>query len=81
MKLYAFNGRRKLCGIQVKRRREELGISQEQLAARLQLLGLEISQKVVSRIETGLRVVPDYEVRFLAQALDTTVLWLLNAAL
>lgn len=79
MKLYAFNGRCNLCGIRIKQRREELGVSQEQLAARLQLLGLEISQKVVSRIETGLRVVPDYEVGFFARALDTTILWLLNA--
>ena len=79
MKLYAFNGRCNLCGTRVKRRREELGISQEQLAARLQLLGLEASQKAISRIETGLRVVPDYEVRLLAQALDTTILWLLSA--
>lgn len=78
MKLYEFNGRCNLTGIRVRQRREELGISQEQLAARLQLLGLETSQKVVSRIETGLRVVPDYEVTFLAKALDTTVMWLLG---
>lgn len=79
MKLYEFNGRCNLSGVQVRKRREELNLSQEQLAARLQLLGLEISQKVISRIETGLRVVPDYEVVFFAQALDTTVLWLLKA--
>ena len=55
-----------------------MGLSQEQLAARVQLLGLEVTQKVISRIETGLRVVPDYEVVIWAQALDTTALWLLQ---
>lgn len=79
MKLYEFNGRCNLSGVQVRKRREELDFSQEQLAAQLQLLGLEVSQKVISRIETGLRVVPDYEVAYFAKALDTTVLWLLNA--
>lgn len=78
MKLYEFNGRCNLSGVQVRKRREALHLSQEQLAAQLQLLGLEVSQKVISRIETGLRVVPDYEVVYFAKALDTTVLWLLN---
>ena len=77
--VYAFNGRCNLCGIRVRKQREAFGISQEQLAARLQLLGLEISQKVISRVETGLRVVPDYELQFFAQALDTTVPWLLGS--
>ena len=42
------------------------------------LLGLELNQKVVSRVETGLRVVPDFELAYYARALDTDVLWLLG---
>lgn len=79
MKLYDYDGRYNLCGVRVRQRREALHLSQEQLAAKLQLLGLEIGQKAISRIETGGRVVPDYELSFLAAALDTTVLWLLDA--
>ena len=58
--------------------RENLGLSQEQLAARLQLYGIEIGQKTISRIETGLRVVPDYELLWFARALETTSSWLLG---
>ena len=36
--------------------------SQEALAAKMQLNGHSLTQKAISRIETGVRVVPDYEV-------------------
>ena len=54
------------------------GISQEKLAAKLQLLGIDVTQKSVSRIETGDRVVADYELLALAKALDVSVEYLLN---
>lgn len=78
MKLYDYHGRCNCSGTRIRQRRLELGISQEQLAAKLQLAGLEITQNPISRIETGLRVVPDYEVPFLANALGVSVLWLLG---
>lgn len=53
-------------------------MSQEQLAAKLQLAGLEITQKAVSRIETGLRVVPDYELNYFAEALSKDLSWMLK---
>lgn len=37
----------------IKRFREQEGMSQEKLAAVLQLIGLDLNQKAVSRIETG----------------------------
>lgn len=49
------------------------GMSQEQLAARLQLEGLNLSQKAISRIETGDRIVADFELLFLAKSLGVTV--------
>ena len=48
-------------------------MSQEQLAAKIQLNGLNITQKAISRMETGARVVADYELIYLAQALKITV--------
>ena len=78
MKIYAYNGRCNIAGLRIRQRREELGLSQEQLAAMLQLLGLELNQKVISRVETGLRVLPDYELPFFSQALETSILWLLD---
>ena len=55
-----------------------MGLSQEQLAAKLQLYGLELGQKAISRMETGLRVIADYELLWLARALETTCSWLLG---
>jgi transcriptional regulator with XRE-family HTH domain len=54
-------------------------ITQEDLVARLQVLGLEyIDQAKISRIESGTRPVYDYEIVPLAKALNVSVLWLLT---
>ena len=58
--------------------RERENLSQEQLAAKLQLAGLNITQKVVSRMETGKRVIADYELPYLADVLDVTIYYLLG---
>ena len=42
--------------------------------------GHSLTQKAISRIETGLRVVPDYEIPLLADALKVSPLWLLGLA-
>ena len=56
LKLYKYNIRCNIAGMQVRAARERAGLSQEQLAARLQLEGLNLSQKAISRIETGDRI-------------------------
>ena len=58
--------------------RERENLSQEQLAAKLQLAGLNITQKAVSRMETGKRVIADYELPYLAEVLDVTIYYLLG---
>lgn len=78
MKIYKFNGKCNVSGERIRQEREKAKLSQEKLAARLQLLGLDVTQKAISRIETGDRVVADYELVALAKALDVTVEYLLN---
>ncbi|MGN0803463.1 MAG: helix-turn-helix domain-containing protein [Candidatus Faecivicinus sp.] len=78
MKLYWHNGRCNQAGVRIREAREQLGLSQEELAAKLQLAGLEITQKSISRIETGLRVLPDYELPYFAAALNRSIPWLLS---
>ena len=58
--------------------RERENLSQEQLAAKLQLAELNITQKAVSRMETGKRVIADYELPYLADVLDVTIYYLLG---
>ena len=53
-------------------------ITQKDLAARLEILGLEIDQVKVSKIEQGIRPVFDYELGKLAEALKVSVDWLLG---
>ena len=78
MKINKINGKCNVSGERVRLEREKLNLSQEKLAAKLQLLGLDVTQKAVSRIETGDRVVADYELVALAKALGVSVEYLLN---
>lgn len=78
MKIFRPDGRCNTSGERVRETRERAGLSQEQLAARIQLAGLNISQKSISRIETGVRIVADYELAYLADALDVTIYYLLG---
>ncbi|NCB53191.1 MAG: helix-turn-helix domain-containing protein, partial [Clostridia bacterium] len=48
------------------------------MAAKLQLAGLQMGQMAVSRIETGKRVVPDFELPVIAEVLGVTTDWLLG---
>lgn len=74
MKLYRHNtGKCNMSGTRIRAFRESADLSQEQLAAKLQLLGHNINQKAISRIETGDRVVPDYELLYFSKALGVSV--------
>jgi transcriptional regulator with XRE-family HTH domain len=60
-------------GPQVRRLRSQRDLTQEQLAARLQVLGLEISRAGLSKIEAGLRCVSDAELPVIAEALKVGI--------
>ncbi len=62
------------------RRVKQRGVSFEniQLAARMQVEGVQISQKAVSRIESGERVVADYELLILSKVLGVPLEWLMG---
>lgn len=55
-------------------------ITQGDLCARLQVLGLQLERPAISKIETGYREVTDVEVVALAKALDVSVAWLFEEA-
>lgn len=78
MRLLTLNGRCNACGDKVREAREKRGLSQEQLAAKIQLSGHALTQKAISRIESGQRIVPDFEIPLLTKALSVDPLWLLN---
>lgn len=78
MKIYDFNGKKNLCGERVYQARKKLKISQTQLAARLQVAGLNLERDSISRIEIGTRFVADYEIAVLCKVLDVTPEYLLG---
>lgn len=78
MRMLKPDGKCNICGERVRLAREEAGLSQEQLAAKLQLQGYPLLQKAISRIETGSRAVHDYEIPMLAEVLRVDPLWLLG---
>ena len=59
-----------LAGPQVRRLRMAAGLSQEALAAKLQVAGWDLSRAGLSKIEAGLRRVNDAELWMLAKALS-----------
>lgn len=78
IRLYTLDGRCNISGERIKRARTRAKLSQEQLAARLQCGGLQMGQMAVSRIESGKRLVPDFELPIIADALNVTTDWLLG---
>lgn len=62
-----------ISGANVRKLREQKKMSQDQLAAKLQTEGLGVNQNSISRIETGKRIVADFELKALARVLSTEV--------
>ena len=62
-----------ICGQNVRKLRESKKMSQDQLAAKLQTEGLGVNQNSISRIETGKRIVADFELQALARVLGVDV--------
>lgn len=78
MKIYDYNGKKNICGDRVHEARCRLRLTQSDLAAQLQVGGINIERDSVSRIEIGARFVADYELRALARVLKVSVDWLLS---
>lgn len=78
MRLLTLDGRCNCSGDRIRRARENAKLSQEQLAARIQLRGHALTQKAISRIEAGQRIVPDFEIPLFAATLGVDPLWLLG---
>ena len=73
MKIYDYNGKKNICGERVKLARRKKGLSQADLAAKLQIEGVIVEHDCVSRIEIGTRFVADYELIVLAKVLGVKI--------
>lgn len=78
MKIYDFNGKKNICGERIHQARRKLKLSQADLAAQMQIMGIIIERDSISRVEIGTRFVPDYELPVFAKLLHVSVAWLLG---
>ena len=78
MKIYGFDDKCNICGEHIRRIRMKKKVTQTDLAARLQVRGVQLNQNSICRIEKGKRVVADYELLIIADALGVPVTELLG---
>jgi len=71
--------RKNVVGFRVRKAREELKITQAELAARLQVSGIKIDRPAISKLETGNRPVTDIEIVAIARILKVPISWLFEA--
>lgn len=78
MKIYDFNGKKNISGERIREARLKKHLTQEDLAARVQVEGVIMERDSISRVEIGTRFIPDYEIPVFARVLGVSVLWLLG---
>lgn len=70
MKKIHFNGNKNIIYDRLRRQREARGLSQGEVAARMQVLGVNLDQQMVSKIERNDRFVTDYELACFCKVLN-----------
>ena len=77
MKIYDCGGKKNICGDRIREARVVQRMSQNELAAKMQVEGITIERDSISRVEIGTRFVADYELKVFAKVLNVNILWLL----
>lgn len=76
MKIYDYNGQANISGDRIHQARTARRLSQDALAAKMQIAGVTLGREAISRIETGDRFVTDYELAIFARVLEVSLDWL-----
>ena len=76
MKIYDYSGRANISGDRIHQARTAQRLSQDTLAAKMQVYGVGLGREAISRIETGDRFVTDYELAIFARVLGVSLVWL-----
>ncbi|MBE6582774.1 MAG: helix-turn-helix transcriptional regulator [Ruminococcaceae bacterium] len=78
MKKISYYNNKNIISQKLKELREKKGLSQSNLAAKLQIMNVNIDQQMISKIEKNNRQVTDYELACICQCLSVTPNDLLN---
>lgn len=73
-KINKFNANLNIIGPKIKYFRKHKKITQEDLCARMQVMGYQISRSDISKIENGKKFIADFEVLGFANALKISIL-------
>ena len=73
MKIYGFDNKCNICGENIEQIRKQKQVTQTELAARMQVRGVQLNQNSICRIEKGRRVVTDYALIVFSDALGVSV--------
>lgn len=73
MKIYTYKGKKNLCGEQIRIQRLKKHMTQNDLAAKVQVEGVTLERDSISRIEIGTRFVTDYELKIFSKVLGVDV--------
>ena len=72
MKKICYYDNKNIVAEKLKSLREEKGLSQSNLAAKLQIMNVNIDQQIISKIEKNKRQVTDYELACICKCLKIT---------
>lgn len=78
-KIKAADGTNNLCGKKIAQIRKEKKLSQRRLAAKMQLLGFDVDNYFIRRVENGERFVTDIDLVIFSRALEVSISDLLSA--
>lgn len=78
MKKFVYEGKSNVSGDRVRELRLRRRLSQSALAAKMQTEGVIVEQDVISRIESGTRLVTDYELLALVKIFEVTSDWIIG---
>ncbi len=63
-----------ICGKNIKKIRKEQKITQDELCARMQVMGYQISRSDISKLENSKKFITDFEVLGFSKALKISIL-------
>lgn len=78
VKIYDYHGKKNVSGDRIREARLKRRLTQEDLAAKLQIEGVIMERDSVSRMEIGTRFVTDYELMVLSKVLGVSLQWLVG---
>ena len=77
-KIKAPDGRNNLCGERIAQIRRSRNLSQRKLALKMQLLGYDVDNYFIRRVENGERFVTDIDLKIFCEALEVPITELLQ---